>query len=313
MAKHIKRLNRDILTITKEPLDDKGIYFWWKEEDVTKIHMMMIGPEGTPYHGGFYIIRLDFPEGYPFKHPNGHFLTQDAKKSTRLHPNLYEQGKICLSLFGTWQGPSWQPTLNLKAIALTLQSLLNPNPIICEPNYEGTKSDSDTGKRYIQIVSYESILVSVVDQLNYIEKQPDSMIAKFSTQMKENFMKHYDDYFKTIQKLRDDGLEGKTLNAPCYGHATTFKLDDLENKLKEIKERLDKEMPTPVEEEKVDSEEEEDDVDDEEEKDESKLTEKQKRRRRRRKKILEDLAEIAKTKADTEASSSTTTAQEVKA
>jgi ubiquitin-protein ligase len=25
----------------------------------------------------------------------------------RLNPNLYAEGKVCLSLLGTWQGPGW--------------------------------------------------------------------------------------------------------------------------------------------------------------------------------------------------------------
>ena len=25
----------------------------------------------------------------------------------RLNPNLYEDGKVCLSLLGTWNGPGW--------------------------------------------------------------------------------------------------------------------------------------------------------------------------------------------------------------
>lgn len=36
------------------------------------------------------------------------FLTTGSG-SVRFNPNLYQCGKVCLSLLGTWQGPSWDP------------------------------------------------------------------------------------------------------------------------------------------------------------------------------------------------------------
>lgn len=37
-----------------------------------------------------------------------HFLTTGAGR-VRFNPNLYACGKVCLSLLGTWTGPSWVP------------------------------------------------------------------------------------------------------------------------------------------------------------------------------------------------------------
>lgn len=37
------------------------------------------------------------------------FLTTGGG-SVRFNPNLYNCGKVCLSLLGTWSGPSWDPT-----------------------------------------------------------------------------------------------------------------------------------------------------------------------------------------------------------
>ena len=36
------------------------------------------------------------------------FLTTGAGR-VRFNPNLYNCGKVCLSLLGTWSGPSWDP------------------------------------------------------------------------------------------------------------------------------------------------------------------------------------------------------------
>ena len=32
--------------------------------------------------------------------------------SVRFNPNLYNDGKVCLSLLGTWAGPGWDPAMS---------------------------------------------------------------------------------------------------------------------------------------------------------------------------------------------------------
>jgi len=49
--------------------------------------------------------------------------------NVRFNPNLYEEGKVCLSILGTWQGPSWSESLNLSSLLLTIQSILTSKPI----------------------------------------------------------------------------------------------------------------------------------------------------------------------------------------
>lgn len=41
-------------------------------------------------------------------HAQVQFLTT-GNGSVRFNPNLYNCGKVCLSLLGTWSGPSWDP------------------------------------------------------------------------------------------------------------------------------------------------------------------------------------------------------------
>ncbi len=36
-------------------------------------------------------------------------LVTTGRGEVRFNANLYQNGKVCLSLLGTWQGPGWDP------------------------------------------------------------------------------------------------------------------------------------------------------------------------------------------------------------
>ena len=69
-------------------------------------------PEDTPYSGGCYVFDFFFPGKYPNSPPTVNFRTTGGG-SVRFNPNLYNCGKVCLSLLGTWegaQGEQWNET-----------------------------------------------------------------------------------------------------------------------------------------------------------------------------------------------------------
>ncbi len=59
----------------------------------------------------------------------------------RFNPNLYNCGKVCLSLLGTWSGPGWNPQEStLLQVLVSIQSLiLVPDPYFNEPGYDMTR------------------------------------------------------------------------------------------------------------------------------------------------------------------------------
>lgn len=73
--------------------------------------------------------------------PHVHFLTTGGGK-VRFNPNLYDSGKICLSLLGTWSGPGWVPGKStLLQVLVSIQSLIFvKDPYYNEPGFEQTKS-----------------------------------------------------------------------------------------------------------------------------------------------------------------------------
>lgn len=67
----------------------------------------------------------------------------------RFNPNLYADGKVCLSLLGTWHGgdatEKWDPThSNLQQVLLSIQGMIFiPDPMFNEPGYEAIKGTEE--------------------------------------------------------------------------------------------------------------------------------------------------------------------------
>ena len=58
------------------------------------------------------------------------FLTTGAGR-VRFNPNLYNCGKVCLSLLGTWSGPSWDPGTSTLLQVRQFYILQNPQYCYC--------------------------------------------------------------------------------------------------------------------------------------------------------------------------------------
>ena len=101
----LKRIYRDINSLRKDPLP--GIYFVPDEKNNCLGYLLLIGPLDTPYEGGFFFFMLAFPDDYPFSPPQVKILNTGGG-TVRFNPNLYANGKVCLSILGTWSGPSWR-------------------------------------------------------------------------------------------------------------------------------------------------------------------------------------------------------------
>lgn len=77
------------------------------------------GPDDTAWEGGVFRLTMKFPDEYPNKPPVVKFLTP------MFHPNIYEDGKICLDILQN----QWSPMYDLTAVLTSIQSLLgDPNP-----------------------------------------------------------------------------------------------------------------------------------------------------------------------------------------
>lgn len=82
---------------------------------------MITGPVDTPYEHGLFVFDVRLPQDYPASPPLFHYLSQC---SGRLNPNLYEDGKVCVSLLGTWSGRGsevWTSKSNVLQVLVSIQ------------------------------------------------------------------------------------------------------------------------------------------------------------------------------------------------
>ncbi|KAL2341894.1 hypothetical protein Fmac_009834 [Flemingia macrophylla] len=107
------------------------------EERMDLMRAAIVGASGTPYHDGLFFFDIHFPPEYPNEPPMVHYNSGGL----RLNPNLYESGKVCLSLLNTWNGTDtevWNPGAStILQVLLSLQALvLNEKPYFNEAGYD---------------------------------------------------------------------------------------------------------------------------------------------------------------------------------
>ena len=76
------------------------------------------------------------------------FLTTGGGKA-RFNPNLYAEGKVCLSLLGTWAGPGWDPAIStLSQVLISIQAqIMNEAPYYNVRRSAGARLPADAHAR----------------------------------------------------------------------------------------------------------------------------------------------------------------------
>jgi len=159
--KTIMRIVQDIYDFNKNK--PEGIYLSIDKKNLMNQYALIIGPKDTPYFGGFFFFEIIYPENYPTNSPQVTLLT--IEKNVRFNPNLYECGKVCLSILGTWSGPAWSPVMNIRLVLQSIQSLLCSFPIQNEPGFENTKENEITSMEYNQYLIYNTYRIAIIEVL----------------------------------------------------------------------------------------------------------------------------------------------------
>ncbi|KAL0231565.1 hypothetical protein GEMRC1_010969 [Eukaryota sp. GEM-RC1] len=112
-----RRLMYDLRRLQKD--SPQGISAAPSTDNVLEWTAVIFGPPGTPWEDGAFKLSLKFNESYPNDPPNVRFLSQ------MFHPNIYNDGSICLDILSN----NWTPVYDVCAILTSIQSLLgDPNP-----------------------------------------------------------------------------------------------------------------------------------------------------------------------------------------
>jgi ubiquitin-conjugating enzyme E2 Z len=193
----IRRLTKDIQEIIKNPLTEHGIHYKHDEEDILKGYAMIVGPEGTPYFGGFYFFVFDFPCDYPHSPPLVTYCTNGD--NIRFNPNLYKDGKVCISLLNTWRGEQWTSCQTLNTVLLNLCTLLNNEPLLNEPGVSKKHPDFHV---YNKIIEYKNVDIAILKMIQKVVPFYNVVFDVFDDFVKEQFLKNADAIWKDLDKKK---------------------------------------------------------------------------------------------------------------
>jgi ubiquitin-conjugating enzyme E2 Z len=227
----IQRLLKDVKQLIRHPLTDNGIYYYHDDLNMTKGYAMIIGPSDTPYFGGYYFFKFDYPFDYPFSPPKVTFMTNDGK--TRFNPNLYKCGKVCVSILNTWAGDKWSSCQTINSILLTLCTLFNNAPLENEPGHYKTSTDFEP---YQKSIEFQNINFAICDMINR-DNIPEQFIF-FYPFMKTHFINNYD---KILQHIKSKNSQISFEIVTLYNMSININYVTLEQKLIQTKQVIDSE------------------------------------------------------------------------
>ncbi|EAS31414.3 baculoviral IAP repeat-containing protein 6 (apollon) [Coccidioides immitis RS] len=145
----IKRLMVELANMaTSLPV---GIYVKASESRPDLMRCLIMGPPDSPYGYGLFDFDLLCKETYPQEPPIMACRTAQECRG-QLNPNLHPDGKVCLSLLGTWKegdaAAQWQPGKStILSVLISIQAMIfTEDPFRNEPantNRVGRRADRE--------------------------------------------------------------------------------------------------------------------------------------------------------------------------
>ncbi|XP_002137019.3 (E3-independent) E2 ubiquitin-conjugating enzyme UBE2O isoform X1 [Drosophila pseudoobscura] len=193
------------------------------EDRMDLMSVMMVGPKRTPYQNALFFFDFQMGRDYPRGPPICHYTSYCTE---RLNPNLYEEGKVCVSLLGTWAGRDtemWSITSTMLQVLVSIQGLiLVDEPYYNEAGYEkqrGTQLGLENSRVYNEMAIIK-IAHSTVKQL---QNPPPIFRNELIQHFKEFGTELYDriqawaDYSSEAQRLRITNIKEMPADykAPC--------------------------------------------------------------------------------------------------
>ena len=188
-----KRLHKEIKFLLtqegcKSSISENDYIISVDENNINTIYALIKPPKDSVYKHKFIIIKIDVPDNYPFSPPVVYFLNYD---NTRIHPNLYEDGKCCSTILNTWpsENEKWTSCMNIEMIILMIQSFLDNNPYTHEPGGR----DDESYTKYVLYQTYYTCLFRYVFN--------NSLPEKFRLYMQEYLYKNRKEILDEVEIL----------------------------------------------------------------------------------------------------------------
>lgn len=179
--KWLRKVQQD-WSILQNNLPD-GIYVRVYEDRMDLIRAVIVGAYSTPYQDGLFFFDFHLPPEYPDVPPTLYYHSG----GWRINPNLYEEGKVCLSLLNTWTGKGnevWDPSASsILQVLVSLQGLvLNAKPYFNEAGYDKQVGTAEGEKNSL---SYnENTFLLNCKTMMYLMRRPPK---DFEELVKEHF------------------------------------------------------------------------------------------------------------------------------
>ena len=180
-----------------------SIYVRIDKDNMDYMKVLIIGSEGTPYSNGAFQFDVFFDNLYPNGPPKVTLMTTGSG-TTRFNPNLYANGKVCLSLLGTWRGHStenWDPKIStLLQVLISIQSIIMSDLVYYnEPSCEsemGTSQGEAKNEAYSNIVRYANIKFAMIEQIKKPSKGFEEVIKRHFYLKKDQILKEVREWIK---------------------------------------------------------------------------------------------------------------------
>lgn len=141
-----KRLLKDIQNM-KENLPE-GIWLHVDDSDISQLKVTLLGPEGTPYHDGYFTFRLTIPDDYPARPPGLHYQTESTV-AYEISPLIDPIGGLCLAVL------NWTPDTTLMGFVQSFQfAILNSTPYSMDEGVELTDDQKQQTDYANELVNY---------------------------------------------------------------------------------------------------------------------------------------------------------------
>ncbi|XP_022867407.1 probable ubiquitin-conjugating enzyme E2 25 isoform X2 [Olea europaea var. sylvestris] len=165
-----KRIQEEWKILEKDLPDTIFVRVYESRMDL--LRAVIVGAEGTPYHDGIFFFDVFFPGSYPSVPPHVHYHSGGL----RINPNLYNCGKVCLSLLNTWGGSQkekWIPGVStMLQVLVSIQGLiLNAKPYFNEPGY-ANMSGSASGEKCSLAYNEKTFIYSLQTMVYSMRRPP---------------------------------------------------------------------------------------------------------------------------------------------